>query len=304
MSGISTIVNFGCLSDEQRWDAQRYDWNWLTELDEHDRDIVNLLDCLSDGEFSGQASAVQFHDLLLTEVREGYPKSLANDWGQILAYVNIIAYEEMRHGIALATAYHYVSTGELGYVDKLSVREYSEKYIWCYEDRKYWDLYSYTFAHLFGEVVNTELYRDVRSQVHHPALQALITNIMKDEARHTQAWAAVIEEMVKSDPAHLERSLAVIDVGLTYHNAMVHETYFEGQNKLMQLFLPAKRGEGAVDRIVRKKTQLMEQIFGAQNPYTQEQMRAQHVSFLVKGLGQTRAVHSPESEDGILFLQN
>jgi len=302
MSGISTIVNFGCLSDEQRWDAKRYDWGWLKELDDHDRDLVKLLDCLSDGEYSGQASATQFHDLLLTEIRNGYPKALANDWGQILAYVNIISYEEMRHGIALSTAYHYVTTGELDFVSTLSTREYTEKYVWCYEDRKYWDLYSYTFAHLFGEVVNTELYRDLRSQVHHPALQEVITNIMKDEARHTQAWAAVIEELVKADPAHLERSLTVIDTGLTYHNAMVHETYFEGQNKLMQLFLPAKRGEGAIDRIVRKKTQLMEQIFGEYNPYTAEEIRTQHVSFLVKGMGQTRAVYTAETEDKILFL--
>ncbi len=302
MSGISTIVNFGCLSDEQRWDAKRYDWGWLKELDDHDRDLVKLLDCLSDGEYSGQASATQFHDLLLTEIRNGYPKALANDWGQILAYVNIISYEEMRHGIALSTAYHYVTTGELDFVSNLSTREYTEKYVWCYEDRKYWDLYSYTFAHLFGEVVNTELYRDLRSQVHHPALQEVITNIMKDEARHTQAWAAVIEELVKADPAHLERSLTVIDTGLTYHNAMVHETYFEGQNKLMQLFLPAKRGEGAIDRIVRKKTQLMEQIFGEYNPYTAEEIRTQHVSFLVKGMGQTRAVYTAETEDKILFL--
>lgn len=301
MSGISTIVNFGCLSDEQRWDAKRYDWEWLKELDDHDRDLVKLLDCLSDGEYSGQASATQFYDLLLTEIRNGYPKELANDWGQILAYVNIISYEEMRHGIALSTAHHYVTTGELNYVNTLSTREYTQKYVWCYEDRKYWDLYSYTLAHLFGEVVNTELYRDLRSQVHHPALQEVITNIMKDEARHTQAWAAVIEELVKSDPAHLERSLAVIDTGLTYHNAMVHETYFEGQNKLMQLFLPAKRGEGAIDRIVRKKTQLMDQIFGEHNPYTLEEIRTQHVSFLVKGLGQTRAVYSAETEDRILF---
>lgn len=302
MSGISTIVNFGCLSDEQRWDAKRYDWGWLKELDDHDRELIKLLDCLSDGEYSGQASATQFHDLLLTEIRNGYPKTLANDWGQILAYVNIIAYEEMRHGIALSTVYHYVTTGKLDYVNTLSTREYTEKYVWCYEDRKYWDLYSYTLAHLFGEVVNTELYRDLRSQVHLPALQEVITNIMKDEARHTQAWAAVIEELVKSDPTHLERSLAVIDTGLTYHNAMVHETYFEGQNKLMQLFLPAKRGEGAIDRIVRKKTQLMDQIFGEHNPYTAEEIRAQHVSFLVKGLGKTRAIYSAETEDKILFL--
>jgi len=25
--GISTIVYFGCLSDEQRWDANRYNWD-------------------------------------------------------------------------------------------------------------------------------------------------------------------------------------------------------------------------------------------------------------------------------------
>ena len=72
-NGISTIVHFGCLSDEQRWHAYRYNWEWLKELDDNDRSLIELLDCLSEGEYSGQASSVQFHDLLLTEIKENYP---------------------------------------------------------------------------------------------------------------------------------------------------------------------------------------------------------------------------------------
>lgn len=300
--GISTIVHFGCLSDEQRWHAYRYNWEWLKELDDNDRSLIELLDCLSEGEYSGQASSVQFHDLLLTEIKENYPTDRKNDWGQLLAYVNIIAYEEMRHGISLSTAYHYVKTGDLNYIEKLSTQDYSKKYVWCYNERKYWDLYSYTFAHLFGEVVNTELYRDLRAQVHHPKLQELITNIMKDEARHTQAWLAIINDLIKSHDYHLERSLKTIDIGLTYHNAMVHETYFEGQNKLMNLFLPAKRGEGAIDRIVKKKKYIMDHIFGEHNPYSEQEIKEQHVNFLIKGIGKNRAIYSPNELDNIKFL--
>ena len=53
MSGLETIVKFSYLSDENRWDAKRYQFDWLHELDDNDRGIIRLLDCLRDGEFSG-----------------------------------------------------------------------------------------------------------------------------------------------------------------------------------------------------------------------------------------------------------
>ena len=304
MSGIETIVEYGCLSDEQRWHAKRYDWQWLTELDENDRWLVGLLDCLADGEFSGQASAPQFHYLLLEELANGFPKELACDWGEVLAYGHIISYEEMRHGLSLATANHYVKTGELDFISKVSVREFGKRYVWCYQERKYWDLYAFLLAHLFGEVVNTELYRDMRIRIHHPELKQIVTNIMTDEARHTRAWAALIKNLVQSDPRHEERALRSLDRGLTYHNAMVHETFFEGQNKMMQLFLPARAGKkGALDRIIEKKHGLLVEIFGDRNPLSEEDVKAIHLRFLTEAQGATRAVYSPDAAGNIQFIR-
>jgi hypothetical protein len=241
---------------------------------------------------------------MLKERADGYPKELAGDWGEIFAYINIIVYEEMRHGLSLGLANHYVKKGDFNFVSQLSVREFGQKYIWCYDDRRYWDMYSYVMAHLFGEVVNTELYRDMRAQVHHPELKTIVTNIMTDEARHTRAWAALISNLVRSDPRHEERALSSLERGLTYHNAMVHETYFEGQNKMMRLFLPAKPGkEGAIDRIVKKKSELLREIFGDKNPYTTAEIKDMHMTFLSKALGETRAVFSPDAEGNIEFLK-
>ncbi|CAI3954167.1 unnamed protein product [Commensalibacter communis] len=302
MLNMSDIIKFGCLSDEQRWDANRYDWPWLTEIDDHDKKIIKKLACIADGEFSGQASAAQTYDLFFQEIRNGYPKELTYDWGEILSYVNIIVYEETRHGLALSTLYHYATTGELNYTDKLSVRDYSQKYIWCYEDRKYWNLYSYTLAHLFGEIINTELYRDIRSQLHHPELKNIIGNIMKDEARHMQAWTAIIKNLIHSNTEHKRLALENIDVGLTYHNAMVHETYFEGQNDVMGLFITPNKGEdGAIDRIVKKKYTTLIELFGEDNPYNLEEVKKQHMQFLMDGLGKTRAVYSENAPNHILF---
>ncbi|PWB81008.1 MAG: hypothetical protein C3F11_16425 [Methylocystaceae bacterium] len=303
MSGLETIVEFGCLSDEQRWNAGRYDFAWLPELDAHDRGIVKLLDCLADGEFSGQASSAQLYELMVREVDNGYPRELQYDWAEIYAYANIIVYEESRHGFSLGLLNYYVDTGRTDFIKRLSVREYGRKYVWCYDDRRYWDLYSYILAHLFGEVVNTELYRDIRAKVHHPELRQIITNVMTDEARHTRAWANLIGNLIRSDPRHEERALKTLTKGLLFHNAMVHETYFEGQNKMLKLFSSAQGGKaGAIERIVKIKHNLLDELFGAdKNPLSEAEIKKIHMEFLASSFGETRAVAGPNGT--IKFLK-
>lgn len=296
------MVEYGCLSDEQRWQAGGYDWPWVQELDEHDLSLVRLLDCLSEGEFSGQASAAQMYELIFHEKKKGMPPALVGDWGEVLSYINIIVYEETRHGLSLGLLSHYASTGNTDFINGLSIRDYSEKYIWCYDKRNFWDLYSYALAHLFGEVINTELYRDLRSLVHHPDLKILITNIMKDEARHTRAWSHIIKNIIDADPYHKQRFLQTVDTGLTCHNAMVHSTYFEGQNKMMHLFVNPREGEkGAIDRIVDIKFRLMDSLFGADNPRSRDDIKEMHVDFLIKSSGKSGATYSPDGDSNICF---
>lgn len=303
MSGIETIVNFGCISDEQRWDANRYKWEWLSKITDSDKKIISLLDCLADGEFSGQASAAQMYNLISDEVKLGYDRDLLNDWGEILAYINIIVYEEMRHGLALGILSEYAKNGESEYISKLNRRTFSEKYIWCYEDRKYWNLYSYALAHLFGEVVNTELYRDIKDKIQCDELRQVVTNIMTDEARHTRAWTSLIKDLAESHPEHMRRLLDGLEEGLVYHNAMVHETYFEGQNKMMSLFsASSNEEEGAIDRIVKRKFKILNEIFGSNNNYSMEEIKKSHMSFLLNSLGESRAVFSKSSDNKIAFI--
>ncbi len=303
MAGINTIVQYGCMSDEQRWNANRYNWEWLHELEQDDKDIAMLLDCLADGEYSGQASVAQTYDLMHKAKEKGYPKDFLNDWGEFLAYSNIIAYEETRHGLSVGLINHYACHGNLDYFDHLTVRDYSRKYIWCYEERRYWNLYSYALAHLFAEVVNTELYRDMRPQIKHPMFKEVITNIMKDEARHIRAWLNVIKNIVEADEYHKRCFLDALDCGLNYHNAMVHETYFEGQNKMMRFFVGSKNGEpGTIDRIISIKCKLLDTLFGEDNPYNFEKVKESHYAFLAKTRGKKRAVFSEEVEGNISFV--
>lgn len=303
MSGLETIAKFGNISDEQRWNANRYDFPWLAELDEHDRDLIKLLDCLRDGEYSGQASAVQFYDLLFQERDAGYPRELLYDWSPLLSYVNIIVYEEMRHGLTLGLLYDYVTTGRTDYIAQSSVRDFGARYVWCYEKRRYWNLYSYALAHLFAEVINTELYRDVVSTVHHPELKAALANIRNDEARHIAAWSALIRDLINADPAHKVRALESLERGLTHHNAMVHETYFEGLNKMLPLFIPAHGSKlSAIQRISHHKHRVLDDLFGNDNPYTETDVLNIHMRYLSLASGQTRAEYSETSPGNIAFV--
>ncbi len=303
MSGLETIAKFGCVSDENRWNANRYEFPWVTELDEHDRELIKLLDCLRDGEYSGQASATQFFDMLIHAKEEGYPAELVADWSPLFSYMYIIVYEEIRHGIVLGSLYHYVTTGKTDYISQVDVREYGQRYIWCYEDRRYWDKYSYILTHLFSEVINTELYRDVVNQVHHPVLKEALANIRNDEARHIAAWTALVKDLINADPRHKEGALASLERGLLYHNAMVHETYFEGLNKMLPLFLSSQEDKlDPIRRITRKKFRVLEELFGEDNPYTEKEVQDMHLSYLHTASGHTRARFSPTSPTNIEFV--
>lgn len=303
MSGLETIAKFGCISDENRWNANRYEFPWAAELDEHDRNIIKLLDCLRDGEYSGQASATQFYDMILRDKQNGYPEDLVADWSPLFDYMYIIVYEEMRHGIVLGLLYHYVTTGKTDYISQVNVRDYGKRYVWCYEDRRYWDKYSYILTHLFSEVINTELYRDVVNRVHHPELKAALAHIRNDEARHIAAWTALIKDLIDADPRHKEAALASLERGLVYHNAMVHETYFEGLNKMMPLFLSDQTDKlDPIRRITRKKFRVLEELFGEDNPYTEKDVQDMHISYLHTASGQTRAKYSPSTANNIEFV--
>lgn len=303
MSGLETIAKFGCISDENRWAANRYDFPWLSELDDYDRDIIKLLDCLRDGEYSGQASTTQFYDMLINARNNGYPQELVADWTPLFSYMYTIVYEETRHGIVLGLLYHYVTTGKTDYLAQVDIRDFGNRYIWCYDERRYWDQYSYLLAHLFAEVINTELYRDVVNRVHHPELKAALANIRNDEARHIAAWAALIKDLINTDDRHRKAALASLERGLLYHNAMVHETYFEGLNKMLPLFLSEQKDKlEPMRRITRQKHRLLMELFGDDNPYSEKDIQNMHLAYLQKASGHNRAKFSEDAPDNIDFV--
>ena len=302
MSGLTTLAKFGYVSDENRWVADRYNFEWLSELDQYDRDIIKLLDCLRDGEYSGQASATQLYDLLFQAKKDGYPKELLADWTPLYSYINIIVYEELRHGIVLGSLYHYVTTGKTDYIEQVNIREFGDRYMWCYDERRYWNLYSYILTHLFSEIINTELYRDVATRVHHPKLKATLAHIRNDEARHIAAWTALIKDLLQADERHVQGALDALDRGLLYHNAMVHETYFEGVNKMLPLFLSEQQDKmEPLKRITRQKYRVMSELFGERNPYTEKDIQDLHLTFLTKSFGYSRAKYAEDAPGNIAF---
>lgn len=300
MSGLETLARFGCVSDECRWAADRYQFPWVSELDAHDREIISLLDCLRDGEFSGLASATQLYELLLKEKEAGMSHDRLADWTPVFSYVSIISYEELRHGFTLGSLYHYVTTGKTDYIAQMNPREFGKKYMWCYDDRRYWDLYSYILAHLFSEIINTELYRDVAIRVHHPQLKEALGFIRNDEARHIAAWSALIRDLLQADEYHMERALGALERGLLYHNAMVHETYFEGVNKMMPLFLSERNDRlEPLKRITQQKYRVISDLFGDRNPYSAKDIQDMHLNYLMKTSGVQRARYSEEAPGNI-----
>lgn len=302
MAGLETLAKYGYLSDEQRWNAHRYVYDWLPELDEHDRKIIKVLDCLRDGEFSGQASVALFYDLMREEREAGYSGELLGDWFAFMSYVNIIVYEEFRHGAVLGILYHYVTTGRTDYLATVDVRDLSRRTVWCFDEHRYWDMYSYGLAHLFAEVINTELYRDVAERAHHPRLQETLHNIMKDEARHAVAWKDIFRDLIASDPEHKRRALASLDRALVYHNAMVHDRYFEGLNKMLPLFISRDdEHKSALDRIAHRKHKILEEVLGVDNPYSASDVVNMHMKFLAQSYGRNRAQFSESAPGNIVF---
>jgi hypothetical protein len=302
MPGLQTLAKYGWLSDEQRWDVQRYQFDWASELDARDCEIIQLLDCLSDGEFSGLASVAQFFDLAQGELKNGFSEKLMGDWLPFIGYVNIIVYEELRHGMALGSLFHFVTTKKNDYFSSVDIRDLSSRAIWSYDKHRYWDMYSFGLAHLFAEVVNVELYRDVAEQVTHPQLKALMLNIMKDEARHTAAWLEIFKDIMACDPEHKRRALQTLDRALLYHNAMMHDRYFEGLNKMLPLFV-AREGEhkSAVHRIAQRKHKILMELFAEESPYTEKDVINMHMQFLARSVGKNRAQFSESAPGNIEF---
>lgn len=303
MYGLDNIVKFISLSEEKKWDSNRFNYPWLEELDEYDKGIIGLLDCLRDGEFSAQASATQLYDLIFKEKENGYSTDLANDWVEIFILAQNISNEEIRHGLALTTIYNYVTKNKMDQ-KSTSIRDFGGRYMWCFEDRKYWDLYEYALSHLYGEVVNTETYRELVDKVHHPKLKELFKNIMTDEARHTSVWTASIKRLIQTDSEHERRALKALERGLVYHNGMVHETFFEGMNKMLPLF--TRKGQNknkpkAIDLIIKKKHKITEDIFGDKNQYTEKDIWNIHMKYLSMSAGHTRAKYTNLNDSNINF---
>jgi len=280
------------MSDKLRWKSDGYNISWYVDLEESDIEIIKRLQRLGDGEYSGLGSTILLYDMILHDI----PKEYQSGFSEIIMYSHIIAYEEMRHGIAVSNLYEAVSNNNPNYLDTVSVQEISDKFIFGFEDNVYWDAYGLLISHCLSEVPNCVLYKDVLSQAKHPKLKSLIKNILRDEIRHKLALTEIVLNLVNLSEYHKQRCLDSLESGLNHHNALQHGRYFEGINDMAYLF-----NKGASEVIVKDKFNIIQKWFGEDNPYTYRDLIIKHLKFTQLSKGKVKSKACPEEQLGFCF---
>jgi len=92
---MNTLIKFADLSDENRWLSKGFEFEF--DISKGDRALLNKLIVIGEGEFTGLASSL----LLPKMIKEQVPSKYTKDWTDIFVYMNIIVYEEYRHGMVI-----------------------------------------------------------------------------------------------------------------------------------------------------------------------------------------------------------
>jgi hypothetical protein len=239
---MKTLIKYADLSDESRWLAKGYNYDF--EISDHDKELLTKLKVIGEGEFTGLASGL----LLPKMITEQVPENLIGDWTSILVYMNIIVYEEFRHGTVIS---------KLSSDEPLDIKKVGVDFIWNKEDRTVWDAYGLLVSHCLSEVSNVLLYSSLVSRIQSPELKEIFKNIQKDESRHLSAWKELIKDLIDDDPYHKEMVLKSLKDGLNKHNAMLGKNYFKGVQETMGIFSP-----DSLDKMVDIKYKILNYWFG------------------------------------------
>lgn len=241
---INTTLQNYLQQYERKWELFKYSDLYIDDLSKRDIDLINNLQEVGSGEIRGLGMAEQFSTMLKTIPKE---ERIALNESYIFLYQ--IVYEELKHGLSLK------SLKNKNYVDELTYDNIDD-FIW--NNKTPWNNpFEMIVSFLFGEVVNVELYRSARNVAENIYLKELLSNIMKDEAKHLNTWKMIHKNLYDNFPnLKMIYDTAIIDA-INIHQAALGYDFDKGLNNIQSTF---EYGTGV--KIVKEKIKTLEYIYG------------------------------------------
>jgi hypothetical protein len=267
MHNLELITKYSCLSDENRWSVNKYDFTDL-DISEKDKDCIQNIWAVGCGEMTGIGAQILMYRLLDNESQERI-----GDFYTAYEYFNIIVAEEFRHGMTIANLINP------NYIKEQDHRSFGTEYVRDVQNPNQWDCYGLLISLCLSECVNTQLYKCIAKKVENPELNRIFNNIMKDEARHLSAWRDIIKQLCDTDDYHKQRFLEALSGSMHTHNASIGNNYWTGVKGTFQIF-----ERDSVENIIQSKYTTLITIFGDDLPYTKRQLKDQHMRFLAKSV--------------------
>jgi|LWDU01.1.fsa_nt_gi hypothetical protein len=264
MSNLELISKYSCLSDKTRWDVTNFEYD-LDDISDNDRDIINALMHIGEGEMTGTTSGSLFFKLIFD-----LDRSLQIDFIDIILYWNIINIEEFRHGVVIG------SLVNPDYIKDFDMNGFAEECFDNIETVKHWDAYSLIMSLCLSECTNIQLYKSAIERMESEYLKDIFNNIMNDEIRHLSAWKDLIKKLVNTKDIHKQRFMESIDLGGNIHNASlnaghVRDSYVRGMKDTMYLW-----ESDSIDKIVNSKYNTLKYIFGSSS-ISKGKVRSNHI---------------------------
>jgi len=234
---MKTLLKYADLSDENRWLAKGYNFDF--KITDNDKEVLSKLRVIGEGEYTGIVSGLLLPKMIMEQV----PREFISDWSQIIVYMNIIVYEEFRHGLTISK----LSGGET---------DVAKADIFNLEGKDYWDAYGLLVSHCLSEMSNILLYKGVIKELETPELIDIFNNIKRDEIRHMMAWKDLIKDLIDSNEYHKGRCKDSLKDGITIHNAFLGPNFDKGVEDTICFF-----DSGAVISLMKSKRKIINEWF-------------------------------------------
>lgn len=229
MIGLDIITKYALISDKVRWDVNDYDFKDLVStLSEKDKELILTLDKIGDGELTGVGMLKCLFELMSAD-----PQKLYSVFYEVIMYaVNVIIYEEYRHGLVLKSLVHEIK-GNDNFINTIDGEFVASQYI---NLENIWKTpYETLISFLFGEVTNTLIYREASRMSESEELKKLLSNISSDEYRHKCAWRDISHKICQ-DTDNCVHFIEAFKNSHMIHQAEIGSKYTEGVQESINIF--------------------------------------------------------------------
>lgn len=264
--GLDILVKYGLMNDV-RWDVQGYNYKKMMKtFSDSDKELLNALDYIGDGELSGTTMFAQLLSLIEAEYKKKGKYGNLVDFTEATMYgMMVITYDEFRHGMVLkelkacrdGEKFHEV-------ISSTKAHEYiAGKQIWK-------NPYEILVSLFLGEIINEAMYKSLRNIIDNKDFKKIISFIEKDERRHKMAWFELTRKLIEK-PKHRKKYIKALKRVHIFHQAEVGYTFTEGMtetNKVMTKDL--------MDKIHEDRYKMLVKLLGNDMPMTKEEMKAEH----------------------------